>query len=247
MSSVKSSVMSTCIVVPMKAPACAKRRLSGLLNGAQREAVALALYRQTLTFFAHHFSDTPLLVVTASEQIADIAVSHGAQVLLEPVLTDAERTLLLAGDKEAGLNHAVTLAAHWCREQGFESQLLLPADIAELNVAEIRHLLSAAGEMPSVVVCPAHDGGTNALLTSPPGVIPFRFGKQSSRAHLAEAHQRAIPARLLTLAQLTRDIDTPDDLRHWQGCLTAIPAPDQLDNLSSILAPAITSPTRLNG
>lgn len=242
--------MNTCIVIPMKAPQCAKRRLSGLLSGAQREAVALALFRQTLTFFSQHFSDTPLLVVTASEQIADMARSLCAEVLLEPVMTDTERSRR-EEDQEAGLNQAAALAAKWCRDQGFASQLLLPADIAELDVAEIQQLLNTdkalPSVVPSVVICPAHDGGTNALLTTPPGVIPFRFGKASSRAHLAEAHQRAIPVQLLTLTRLTRDIDTPEDLRHWQGCLAAIPAPDRLDNPRSVLAPAISSHARLNG
>jgi len=193
--------MKTCIAIPMKDPEFSKQRLSPVLDSQQRQTLALALFRQTLRFLNRHFPETQVLVVTASERIAQIATSYGAAFLIE--------------EPDTGLNGAAELAARWSCEQGFDSQLLLPADIAELCQSELARLLEHPREQPSVVICPASDGGTNALLTTPPDVVPFRFGIRSSRAHLAAALERSVPCALLQMEKLTFDVDTPDDLQLW--------------------------------
>jgi len=155
--------MKTCIAIPMKDPEFSKQRLSPVLDSQQRQTLALALFRQTLRFLNRHFPETQVLVVTASERIAQIATSYGAAFLIE--------------EPDTGLNGAAELAARWS--------------------------------------CPASDGGTNALLTTPPDVVPFRFGIRSSRAHLAAALERSVPCALLQMEKLTFDLDTPDDLQLW--------------------------------
>ncbi|MEE9198477.1 MAG: 2-phospho-L-lactate guanylyltransferase, partial [Dehalococcoidia bacterium] len=59
---------------------------------------------------------------------------------------------------------------------------------------------------------PSNDGGTNALLTMPPGVIPSRFGPDSLALHIQEAEARGVPYRVLHLPSLAVDIDSPEDL-----------------------------------
>lgn len=186
------------IVIPMKDPAVSKQRLAPVLNAQSRAALSLRLFRQTLAFFSREFPEYPLLVVTASERIERLARSYGARVLKE--------------EQDQGLCQAVALAAQWSRARGFQSQLYVPADIAYLDAAELRLVLACAGQSPQVALCPAGDEGTNALLTSPPDVIPFRFGRHSSRAHQAEANLTGVPCRVLRLPYLTFDIDTPADL-----------------------------------
>ncbi|HET7313876.1 MAG TPA: hypothetical protein VFJ08_05955, partial [Salinisphaera sp.] len=115
--------------------------------------------------------------------------------------------------RAAGLSAAAAFAAEWSVEHGFDAQLLIPADISELSAQEIATLLAAIDHGPAVTICAATDGGTNALLTSPPNVIRFDFGFGSSRRHMLSARQRGISCRLLRMPNLSRDIDTPADLR----------------------------------
>ena len=198
-------MMKTSIAIPMKDPGQSKQRLASVLNPNQRQTLALTLFRQTLRFLNQHFSDYQLLVVTASSRIAAIAESYGAAVVIEKEGT--------------GLNGAATLAAQWSCDHGFDSQLLIPADIPELSEVEIGQLLGQSRKSPSVLVCPASDGGTNALLTTPPNVVPFQFGRESCNAHLMAAKEQRVSCELLQLKKLTFDLDTPDDLKHWTEML----------------------------
>lgn len=197
--------MKTCIVIPMKDPAESKQRLANVLDSDQRQNLALLLFRQTLSFLNHHFQYVPVVVVTPSNRIADIAAKYGVKTLIED---------------GTGLNNAISMAAELNCELGFESQLLLPADITELKQSEIRALLDHPRETSSVLICPAQDGGTNALLTTPPNILPFCFGPDSSHIHQKMAIEKSIPNTLLNLEKLAFDLDTPDDLDHWKQGLS---------------------------
>lgn len=186
------------IVIPMKAPIRSKQRLIGVLTLAQRETLASTLFRATLSFFSQHFAQVNRLVVTDSEQIARIAKVYGADVLLET--------------ESKGLNRAIESATQWSVANEFSHQLVIPADIASLKVSEINQILAAAKSNNHVVIALAKDSGTNALLTTPPDAIRFCYGKQSGLAHAQEAHKQSLSVEILHLANLSQDIDVPDDL-----------------------------------
>ncbi|MDB1124119.1 2-phospho-L-lactate guanylyltransferase [Vibrio algarum] len=186
------------IVIPMKAPIRSKQRLMGVLTLSQRETLASTLFRATLAFFSENFAHINRLVVTDSEQIARIAKVYGADVLLE-----AEST---------GLNRAIGSATDWSLSNGYSHQMVIPADIAKLEVHEVDQILAAAGNNNDVVIALAKDSGTNALLTTPPNAIDFCYGKQSGLAHAQEAHKRSLSVEMLHLPSLSQDIDVPDDL-----------------------------------
>lgn len=188
----------TLIVIPVKDFGEAKSRLGQVLAPDRRSALARRLCERTLAFFRERLPEHDLLVVTASPGIADLAHRYDAAVLQEA--------------RPRGLSAAASLAAEWSRRQGYAAQLLIPADIAQLDEAELRRLLASPRPGPSVVICPASDGGTNALLTTPPDVLPFCFGDRSSEAHREAAHRQGLPCRVLDLEHLRFDLDTPDDL-----------------------------------
>ena len=65
-----------------------------------------------------------------------------------------------------------------------------------------------------MTLVPAHDRrGTNCVLCSPPGALPFAFGHDSFEPHCRAARARGIAPRIVPLPGLGLDIDTPDDLR----------------------------------
>jgi len=193
--------MKTCIVIPMKDPAKSKQRLANVLDSDQRQNLALFLFRQTLVFLNSYFQYVPVVVVTPSKRIADIAAKYGVKTLIED---------------DEGLNNALTMAAELNCRLGFESQLILPADITDLRQSEIQVLLDYPRDKSSVLICPAQDGGTNALLTTPPNILPFSFGPDSSDVHQKLAFDKSVSCVRLDLEKLSFDLDTPDDLYHWK-------------------------------
>ena len=64
----------------------------------------------------------------------------------------------------------------------------------------------------SVIVCPAYDGGTNAIMTTPPDVMSFSFGPNSSQIHLLTAFEAGLHTKRLFLEGLSHDVDRPEDL-----------------------------------
>ncbi|WP_051559774.1 2-phospho-L-lactate guanylyltransferase [Marinobacterium jannaschii] len=192
------------IVVPMKDPTAAKQRLRPALSDEVRSALALEMFENTLAFFSRLFADYNLLVVTDARSIRNIADRYGCSVLLEP--------------EADGLCNAIDRATAWSLRQGYQAQLVIPADIARLNVDEVSRLINKLGENDSlhqgVVIADAKDGGTNALLSCPPDAIPFCYGEDSAAAHQQQAISRGLPCQRLRLKDLSQDIDLPEDMRH---------------------------------
>lgn len=189
---------TTCVVIPMKNPAESKQRLSPALNDRQRSELAVSMLINTLAFFRREFPALTVLVVTPSAHIAALTRGHGHQVLLE--------------SRSRGLNKAIEHATCWSLQHGFRRQLVIPADIAELSRQEIRCVLDSLPHTNGVTLVPSKDGGTNALLSSPPDAIAFRFGHNSARAHELQAQKNGLLCQQLALEKLSNDIDQPQDL-----------------------------------
>ncbi len=190
------------IVIPMKDPSTSKQRLRSIFDQKQRHDLALSLFQQTLDFFNRHFTHYHLLVVTNSEQIAQLSKAQGASVLFE---------------QEVGLNRAIEAAAQWSERFDFSSQLVIPADIAQLDVDEISQLLDSQTRFSqattaSVIICPSKDKGTNALLTTPPAIIDFCYGVNSAQKHQQKAMTKQLSCLQLYLEKLSIDVDFPEDL-----------------------------------
>lgn len=188
--------MTVAAAILMKDPAEAKTRLKPVLPNDARESLALLLFDNTLAFLvrSHH---GPVAVVTRSARIAERASAAGAIIIDEP-----------AG---GGINDAAKLAADWAENINAGALLVLHADIPTLVDAELSDLLEAR-ERNGVVIVPSRDGGTNALLVSPPYALPFHFGPDSAQAHEAEATAAGLAFRKLPLPYLSRDLDRPEDL-----------------------------------
>jgi len=194
----------TNIVIPLRDPYTAKQRLAGVLSSHQRAELVQHLFQKNLDLLTRRFPQIHKLVVTDSQMISALAASQGASVLLE--------------EQAKGLTEAVELATRWSLDKGFESQLVLPADLADLDCDELQYLLDYPRPDLSLLVCPAKDDGTNALMTTPPDVIPFWFGKNSAVEYLNRARSRNVHCERVVLQNMKFDVDTPEDLeRFLQG------------------------------
>jgi 2-phospho-L-lactate guanylyltransferase len=91
--------------------------------------------------------------------------------------------------------------------------LTIPGDIPLVTADEIDRLVFAHGPAPSFTIVPSHDdGGSNAILLSPPDAVPLRFGIDSYFPHLRAAEARGIRPTVLRLPRIALDIDNPEDL-----------------------------------
>ena len=191
-----------CAVVPVRDTAQAKQRLAGVLSGAQRQELALAMLEDVLAALAAVPELAGILVVTIDAAAAAIAARHGAHVASD-------------GARE-GHTGAVAAAARRLATEGLD-MLELPGDIPLVEADDIRQLIavhrSTFGRSPAFTIVPARDErGSNAVLCSPADVVPLRFGENSFFPHLAAARACGIEPKVVLLPRIALDIDTPDDL-----------------------------------
>ncbi len=198
------------IVIPMKGIQRAKQRLKHVLSVSQRETLALTLYTNTLRFVTEHYSQHGLLVVTDDDHIATFARGFGANVLRESTST-------------LGLNAALKQATKWSLAHDFAHQLIMPADIGELDKRELDAVIAAGFSGHEVVIASAKDLGTNALMTTPPDAIPPCFGTRSALTHAKLAKQQSRRLARLELEKLSLDIDVSSDLANCSTPLSLKP------------------------
>jgi len=184
-------------VVPVKETKEAKQRLAGVLSSAQRQELALAMIEDVLATLAAVPQLARVLVVTIDPAAAATAARFGADV---------------TGDgARDGHTGAVAAAARLLGEHGL---LQVPGDIPLVEPADIRELIAAHDhERRAFTIVPARDQrGSNAVLCSPAGAVPLRFGENSFFPHLAAARACGIEPKIVRLPRIALDIDTPDDL-----------------------------------
>jgi 2-phospho-L-lactate guanylyltransferase len=189
--------MAIWAAVPVKEFAGAKQRLASLLTVEQRQALTAAMLEDVLAALA----EAPLagiMVNTVDPLATELARRYGARVV-----TDGARD---------GHTGAVTAMARILAAEGHEI-LTVPGDIPRVTAAEIAAVVEAARPAPSVTIVPAHDErGSNAVLCSPPLVMPLRFGDDSFLPHLASARALGIEPTILRLPGIALDIDQPEDV-----------------------------------
>ena len=199
--------MKTCAVIPVKSFDNAKQRLSALLTDAERKALSYAMLEDVLIAIEACPLVDQCLLVTKDAAAIEMAAHYQLGTLAEP--------------EQPGLVAAVTHAASTLAEAGTERLLFLPGDVPLVTAEELEVVLDgtfSGGAGLSMV--PAADlGGTNCLLTAPPNLIPFQFGVDSFRKHLAAAHNVGVNPTVLKLPGLGLDIDTPSDLKALMGRL----------------------------
>jgi len=186
-------------VVPIKPLEQSKSRLSDILSRKRRAELSRDLLTQTLQVLRSARNIEKTLVVSRDTAVLALARSLGAQ-------TVAER-----GNPE--LNTALERATAVARGYGVSAVLILPADLPLLASEDIENMAAFLDSKPAVVISPdRHGRGTNALLVSPPGVIPYAFGENSFQRHVALAEEAGVRVVVYRNEDISLDIDVPEDL-----------------------------------
>lgn len=179
------------VLVPIKNLAEGKLRLAGMLPPRQRRRLGLAMLRDVL----HTARYLPLrFVVTSDTEALALADEFNYQRIVDP---------------GAGLNEALQRGTEMAIQSGASRLLILPSDIPLVSAQDLARLFMSKAD---VAMVSTRDGGTGALLRTPPDVIPASFGHESARLHLGRAKLNGLYAEMLDIPSIALDVDEPEDL-----------------------------------
>ncbi len=189
----------TWAVVPAKSLVRGKSRLSPALDHATRARFARSLLEHVLDVLRTCRLDG-ILVATDGSDVADLAASRGAAVLLDEG----------GGSLAAVIDRALVDVAR----RGASSAIVLMADLPRIEPRDV-HLVLAALEGHDVVLVRDHLGHhTNALAMAPPTAMGTCFGRPDSfEAHMKAATAAGLRAAVVHNERVAFDVDVPDDHR----------------------------------
>lgn len=184
-------------LVPVKAPGKSKSRLLSVLQPDECALLSRSMLMDVLGALGNSRMVSRICVLTDDTEVAGLVDQLGHRVIRDDATGDVCASLDKAALEIAG--------------EGAATVLVMPGDMPTVTSADIDTLLDK--HRGGLSLCPAiRDGGTNAIVCSPPGALPFRFGDDSARAHMELANNLDLKAERLALPGFFRDIDMPADL-----------------------------------
>jgi len=200
------------ILIPVKEFREAKKRLAPHFSSAERAALAEAMCEDFFAVVAATRCVERVFVVSKEPGALARARERGWETILET--------------RQISESDSVDAASQYCAAHGVRELLRLPIDLPLAEPKDIEAVFHKFDERldekfeerfdgaPAAVLIPSRDGtGTNALLRTPPGLFPSRFGPNSFALHLAEAERCGARICVLRNARLELDVDELEDLR----------------------------------
>jgi len=190
------------IVIPMKSLGASKSRLEKHLPKNIKDKIVLKLFCNTLEKIKNVIDyidgSFNLVVLTNCEEISEITRKKNIQIIKDKY--------------DKNLSFSLQFAAEWASKRKYLSMCIFPADIAGLNIEDIKTFLLYSNKDRYAVLCPSYDLGTNALFISPPNAIKFNFGKKSFLSHINLASNAGLKPVILSLESIKYDIDNMIDV-----------------------------------
>lgn len=187
----------------MKPLAESKTRLSDHLGGNERAELSAVMLARVLTALGDS-GVSGTVVVGGDKRVRSIAAEHDAA---------------WSPDMFNDLNLAVDEAFKRVWDSGGIAAYI-PGDLPLLTDSDLLGLLELVTYTHGITICPAHDGGTNALVIPEDLGFTPRLGSQSHRKHRGLAMTLGIEFRELWTPGFELDVDTINDLI---DCLDNLP------------------------
>jgi 2-phospho-L-lactate/phosphoenolpyruvate guanylyltransferase len=217
-------------VAPVKERDRAKERLAAVLPPTIRQALSMAMLEDVLSAAVAARGLAGIVVVTVDPAARRLARRYGVRIIEDG-----------ARDGHTG---AVAAAARRLATEGCGGMLALPGDIPLVTTDEIEQIIAAHRPAPAFTIVPSHDeGGSNAILVSPPDAVPLRFGEDSFFSHLRAAEAHGLAPTVLRLPGIALDIDHPADLDRFLHRPSATRTRALLDEAAIVAAlPPVPAP-----
>ncbi len=202
--------MPTALLIPVKTLGNAKQRLRAALDQRRRTQLAAAMLRDVLAAASGVRDRLDVYVVTGDHDAMDMASESGFSVI-EDQTNESETA-------------AIAMATDWSLAHGYDTTVVIPADIPLIESEELHRVLDAAPDEGAVFV-PAYDRrGSNCILRRPANLIPLRFGNDSFLPHCEAMKTTGKPLIILEMAghwlryrQSPRAGDAHAARRRYQG------------------------------
>jgi 2-phospho-L-lactate guanylyltransferase len=184
-------------VIPVKGLTESKTRLSTHLQGDKRRILVEALLEDVLSSVVRSRVFGTVMVISADENVGSLIRSQEVSFLKQT---------------SVGLNRAIEQANRLANQKHAQSLTIVLADIPLVEPGDFKELVSIGPAVRRVVMTPSFKGGTNVMLTSPPGVISPSYGRWSYSKHLHQAQISGLNAYSMSNPHVSFDIDTMPDL-----------------------------------
>jgi len=191
--------MSIFAIIPVKMLSKSKSRLSSVLRPNERKTLTLSMFEDVLRSVTNSQVVDRVIVISPDQAVLKVAGSYNN---VDPI---AEKTL-------RGMNSAVREAIEYSSRNGVQKVLVIPADIPLVASRDLQEIVSLGKNVPVVISPSKSEKGTNALLLSPPTIIPTSYGQNSFQLHMKKAMMRGIHFEVYRSKRIALDIDTPEDL-----------------------------------
>lgn len=184
-------------LIPVKDFGSAKSRLRTVLSPDECAGLALNMVRD-------------VAAATIDSDIVDGLSLLGSGPDIEK-LADELHCDCMEEFYDVDLSCNLGLAARQLDTHGVATLIIIPGDLPTLRARDIDQLIDRTNS--DLSVCTAgRDGGTNALVLTPPGALAFQFGKHSARRHLEAGEAAGLSTDDIGHPAFKVDIDTADDL-----------------------------------
>jgi 2-phospho-L-lactate/phosphoenolpyruvate guanylyltransferase len=183
-------------VIPVKGLTDSKTRLSNYLGDKKKLFVEALLY-DVLNSASRSKVFDRLIVVSPDPKVAEVA---------------REKSSTFLGQTGFGLNRAIEQANKLAQQERVSSLTTILADIPLAEPHDFRELFTLGNGGAKAVTVPSLKGGTNVMMTRPPGVVRPSYGRWSYSKHLRQAQIAGIDTYSISNPRISFDIDTIDDL-----------------------------------
>ena len=184
-------------VIPVKGLTESKTRLSSSFQGDKRKVLVEALLEDVLSSIIRSRVYETVMLISPDENVGSRLRSQEVSFLKQTGV---------------GLNRAIEQANRLATQKHARSLTTILADIPLAEPGDFKELLSMGTPGRKVVMAPSLKGGTNVMLTSPPGVISPSYGRWSYSKHLRQAEINGLNAYSISNSRISFDIDTFSDL-----------------------------------
>ena len=184
-------------VIPVKGLIESKTRLSTHLQGDKRRILVEALLEDVLSAIVRSKVYGTIMVVSPDENVGSRIKSREVSLLKQTGI---------------GLNRAVEQANRLATLGHARSLTTVLADIPLVEPGDFKEIVGLGSPSRRVAIAPSMKGGTNVMLTSPPGAISPSYGRWSYSKHLRRAQAGGLNAYSMSNGRVSFDIDTASDL-----------------------------------
>jgi len=187
-------------VVPVKQFSAAKVRLAPVLSRDERMELARVMFEDVLDVLAECEDIlADVLVVTSDLEAVALTRHRGAGLVLDKA--------------DRGIDAAISRAVRHIGAQ-LDGLMVVPTDMPHVTRRAFADVVKMLEIAPSLAIAAAaDDGGTNLFACRPMGAIAPQFVPLSFDRHYRAALQANVAVQILSLPELSLDLDRPENLR----------------------------------